>query len=335
MKKIVSAVIVAMLSISMVGCSSKSSDPNAVVANVNGTQIKMKEYEQNLALQKNSIESTYGSEIWDFEIEEGVTFKDEFKATTLQQMIDMEIIYQEAKKLDLLPKEEDVNKGVEALKAEIDKDEAFKKNLEEMGIDDEFIRNQQEDELMLVNYQKHFSEEANISEKEQKKFYEENKEDYYRDEVKASHILIKTIDDSGNELSNKEKEKAKEKAQEALKKAKSGEEFSKLAKEYSQDLDNSENGGDLGYFGRKEMVPEFEKAAFELKPGEISELVETDFGYHIIKSYDRVDEQQSFEDVKEKVKETIIGNEYVKNIESIVEKSKTEIFDEVVKTAKI
>jgi len=97
--------------------------------------------------------------------------------------------------------------------------------------------------------------------------------------VHARHILIAVPRNS----SMKEKINAKKTTEEIKQKLDKGEDFGDLAMKYSDDPGSSQNGGDLGFFGRDEMVPEFEKVAFSLNVGSTSDIIETEFGYHIIK----------------------------------------------------
>jgi peptidyl-prolyl cis-trans isomerase C len=117
-------------------------------------------------------------------------------------------------------------------------------------------------------------------------------EDIEHEQVKARHILIKVSPDA----SDVEKKKALEKARDILKKAKEGEDFAKLAETYSDDPGSRQRGGDLGFFGRGRMVKPFEDSAFSLKPGEMSEIVETRFGYHIVKVEDNNHRECRIED---------------------------------------
>ena len=333
MKKIIALTLSSLLCISAVGCSSKKNN-NDIVATVNGNNITVKQFESTLALYKQSLESMYGSTIWDTEVEEGGKFKDKIKDKMLDQRIDIEAVCEQARKEKLVPTKEEVDKAFNELKKNIDADKEYKNQLKEMGIDDTYLRNQQEQDLTIQKYKENFDKNVKITDEEMKKYYEEHKKDYYKDEVKASHILISTVDDNGKELSEAKKKEAKKKAEEVLKKAKSGEEFSELAKEYSDDPWSAANGGDLGYFTKGQLVQPFEEAAFSLKSGEISGLVESEYGYHIIKVYDKIDKQLTFDEVKDEIKKTLTEDKYMESIEAITKKAIVEKNESVIKKVK-
>ena len=119
-----------------------------------------------------------------------------------------------------------------------------------------------------------------------------------------------------------------------MKKAQSGEDFASLAKEYSDDPGSASNGGDLGYFGKGQMVQPFEEAAFSLKPGEISGIVESDYGYHIIKVFDKIDEQQPLSEVKDTIKTTLLNEKYTQNIDKLKKEAKVEKNEDIIKQIK-
>lgn len=122
---------------------------------------------------------------------------------------------------------------------------------------------------------------AAVTDADVKDFYDKNPDEFMG--VRASHILIKTegLDDAA-------KKKARTTIDDVLKQAKAGSDFGELAKKHSSD-GSAQQGGDLGYFNKGRMVPEFSNVAFKLKPGQISDVVETQFGYHIIKVTERKD----------------------------------------------
>jgi peptidyl-prolyl cis-trans isomerase C len=118
---------------------------------------------------------------------------------------------------------------------------------------------------------------------EVKAFYEKNPEKFKQEEaLRASHILV-MVDEKADDATRK---KARAQIDRILKRARAGEDFAELAKAHSQD-GSAAQGGDLDFFARGRMVPAFDKAAFALETGEISDVVTTEFGYHIIKATDR------------------------------------------------
>ena len=139
-----------------------------------------------------------------------------------------------------------------------------------------------------------------VSDDETKQFYQANAEKFQGDEQRrASHILISF----GANATPQDKEAARTKAQEVLTEVRQHpDQFAVLAKKYSQDPGSAEKGGDLGQFGRGMMVKPFEDAVFSMKPGEISDLVESEFGYHIIKLTEINGESQSYESVEPQIR---------------------------------
>jgi hypothetical protein len=131
-----------------------------------------------------------------------------------------------------------------------------------------------------------------VSDADIEQYYRSNQSQF--EQVRARHILIRAEadqeDSAGAEAEKKraaKREEARKKAESLLARIRAGEDFAKLASEFSEDPGSKSKGGDLDYFSRGQMVPEFEAAAFALKPGEVSQLVETQFGFHIIKVEDR------------------------------------------------
>ena len=158
-----------------------------------------------------------------------------------------------------------------------------------------------------------------IPEEDLKKYYESHKDEFKTPEmVSVRHILVK-VDQSAPE---KDKKAAKKKAESILKKIKSGEDFAKLAAEVSDDPGSKQKGGELGFFPRGRMVKPFEDAAFALKPGQVSGLVTTQYGYHIIKLDERKAAGiQPFDDVKESIRQKLIQDQTKSKVAAFIEKA--------------
>jgi peptidyl-prolyl cis-trans isomerase D len=141
-------------------------------------------------------------------------------------------------------------------------------------------------------------ERAQIAEADLKQHYQDNVQQYsVPEQVRASHILLKT--------EGKDDAAVKKQMEEILAKVKApGADFAKIANQYTEEEVGKTRGGDLDFFGRGAMAKEFEEAAFALQPGQISPVVKTQFGYHVIKVTDRkAASQKSFEEVKGQIED--------------------------------
>jgi peptidyl-prolyl cis-trans isomerase D len=144
--------------------------------------------------------------------------------------------------------------------------------------------------------------EPEVNDAELRAFYDRNLSRYQVDErVRASHIILMTMGKSEEEIKQVEA-----RAQEVLAKVKAGGDFAELAKQYSEDTGNKDQGGDLGWVVRGQMVPAFEQATFALQPGQISDVVKTEYGYHVIKVHERDRaHMQTFDEVKDQIRQEI------------------------------
>lgn len=317
MKKIISLLMVVLLGVGMTAC--RSEKPVAVV---NGAEISAADYKKTVATYKESISKMYGKDLWDQEIKDGVKYKDEMKKAILQQIVQEQVIYQQAKKDKLEAKPAEVDKQFKQLKESIKKDKEYEKFLKDNNIDDAFLKSQLEKDIIIQNFKNNFDKNTKITESEMKKYYEENKNNYVDDEIRASHILISTVDQKTNKPLSEEKQKeAKKKADELYGKVKSGSDFAKLAKENSDDKGSAANGGDLGFFSKGQMVPEFEKAAFAMNKGDISDVVKTQYGYHIIKVTDKKYKEYTFDEVKDNIKQNLLYQKYTEKVKELTDKA--------------
>ena len=206
------------------------------------------------------------------------------KNQVLESLIDRELLFQESKKKGIAVNAEAVSDEFQKIQQRYPNKEEFNKLLSEMGLTESDVRKQIARGMAIQQLiDKEVTEKIKISDEETKSFYDKNPQLFQQPEqVKARHILIKVQADAPDD----QKAEARKKIEAVQEKLKQGEDFATLAKTYSEGP-SGPSGGDLGYFRRGQMVKPFEDVAFSLKPNETSEIVETRFGYHLIKVDDK------------------------------------------------
>ncbi len=252
----------------------------------------------------------------------------EIKKDVLENLIGRELLYQTSQKHGIKVDEAAINNQLAMLKKRFPSEAEFNKVLSKNNLSEAAMRAQLERNTAIKEFiDKQFVQKVTISDKESKAYYESNPDLFKQPEqVQASHILIK-IDSKADESQKAQARKKIEKIQKRLQK---GEDFAALAKEFSQCPSNAK-GGDLGYFQRGQMVPAFEQVAFALKPGVVSDIVETKFGYHLIKVIGKKSETTiPYKDVKDKLEQHLkrekIQKEVTLHVEKLNEKAKVERF---------
>ena len=203
----------------------------------------------------------------------------------LDNMIGYRLMIQEAKARKITVPDAEVDAQVAQIRAQFPSDAQFQQALTAQRTTLEAVRNDARDGMSADKLvESEIASKVAVKPEAVTDFYQKNQDKFQQGpRVRASHILI-GIPQNADAAT---KQQAKAKADALLKDLKAGKDFAAAAKENSQDPGSAPNGGDLGYFEKGQMVPPFEQAAFALKAGEMSEVVESQFGYHIIKVADK------------------------------------------------
>lgn len=285
-------IIVLIISLSIIGCGES---PEGIVARVNEEEITIEHYEKDLQIRQAICEKNNR----ELELEEDI----------LEEIILETIISQEAKKEKISVSDKEVEDTINKDIEEIGSKEELVKELDSIGVSfdyyEDFLRRQN----LFEKYKEFIMKDIEISKKNSREYFQENKEDFKM--VKVSHILIDS----------------EEEGREILKRLGDDEEFSDLAIENSVDSISAIDGGDLGYISRDTLKnKEIEKAAFKMEKGQISDLIETKDGYHIIYIKDI---KEDFEDVEDDVIKLFKEKGYKSHIQKLQNDSKIKKYLEV------
>jgi peptidyl-prolyl cis-trans isomerase C len=258
----------------------------------------------------------------------------------LERLIQIQLLLGQATDADKAKGQEATTKRLEAILKRAGSEEALTRQLKSVGLTQDELKSKMLEEATAEAVLERELKVV-ISDEAVKKFYEDNPSRFEEPEmVRASHVLIGTRDQTtGTEMTDAQKKAKRTLAEDVLKKAKAGDDFAKLAKEYSDDPGSKDKGGEYT-FPRGQMVPEFESAAFSLNTNQVSDIVTTQFGYHIIKLSEKIPAQKvPLTKVSDDLKEGLKQQEMQKQMPDFFDKLKAganiEITDEKLKAAKL
>ncbi|MGA2400482.1 MAG: peptidylprolyl isomerase [Syntrophobacteraceae bacterium] len=288
-------------------------------AMVNGKAIPMSDYQTGLDQLNRRIQMT-GRQPDEKQMSE-------LKQRVLDDLIGRELLKQEVQKRGIKADDAEVNAQLEAAKKG-STPEDFANSLKQMNMTEQKFKEYIASQLAIKKLiDQELGPKIAVTPEEAKAFYDANPDVFKTPEmVRASHILVKV----DQKASAEEKAKALEKIKGIQKRIQGGEDFATVAKEVS-DCPSKENGGDLNFFQKGQMVGPFDNAAFSMKPGDTSDIVETEFGYHIIRVTDKKSPgTMSFDEIRPRIEQHLraekMSREIPQYIEAFKSKAKIEIF---------
>ena len=278
-----------------------------VLARVNGETITRAEFEE--AIQ--SVEARAGGPVPDDQ-------RDRILREILDDLIGFKLLSQEAKARKVAIPDADVEARITQIKRQFPSEDVFIQMLIERKLTIEQVKADAREEMAIGKMiEAEVAEKAAVTPEQVQDFYAKNPDQFAQPErVRASHILISVPENADAAA----KAQARTKAEQVLKDVKAGKDFAALAKQHSGDPGSAGDGGDLGYFEQGQMVGPFNDAAFALQPGATSELVETQFGFHIIKVADRQPGRTvPLDEVRAQVEQYLQGLNRQQQMEAFVE----------------
>ena len=287
----------------------------AKAAEVNGKVISYVDFQRQFEMTQQQIMQGRTGKVPENVIQQ-------LRKRVVDQMIAEELLFQESQKQGIKIPAERVEKELDNLKQRFKDPKQYEDALNQMQITEGQLKNQIIQKAAIRELvTRDIVSKINITDEAAKKFYDENTEKFRRPErVRAQHILIKV----NQEDDEKKKADARKRLEDIKKKIMGGEDFGELAKTHSEGP-SSERGGDLGYFARGQMVPSFEEVAFKLAPNEVSDIVETQFGYHLIKVIDhQAQKDPTFDEIKPQLLRRLRGEQVQKELEPYVAKLRDE-----------
>lgn len=299
--------LTAMLCLLMAGTAAFAQETPSNVASVNGSMITAEELDRELNLLEKRM-TQQGRTLSDRQIEE-------VRGKVLENLINIELLAQESKKQDIHIEEPAVEEQYNAFRGRFPNEAEFDKALSEMAFTEDEIRDKIRETMAVRELiSREVQEDLSVSDEELQQFYRNNQSAFQQPEkVRARHILIKVDSDT-------DKEKARKTIDAARRRLVKGEDFGAVAREISEGPSASK-GGDLGFFGRGQMVKPFEEAAFSLDTGTISPVVETRFGYHVLQVTERQPEKtMAFEEVKQRLEEVLLQEKTKAGTDRYIEK---------------
>lgn len=280
-KKIKIVLMVAIVLLLIVGCAPSEEE---IVAKVNDKAITFG--------QLDELYSVYMAAMPDIGIKE-----QEMKEVVLDDMIRLEVIKQYLSANNIEVESAEIEEEYKNYMEQVASNSITKEFFEKNNISEAFVKEYIIGSYLYdIKFYDKVTSEVKNEEEAAIQYYNNHKDEFTR--VRASHILVKK----------------KKEAQKIMDKIKSGEDFAALAKEYSID-GSAQNGGDLDYFPKGKMVKPFEDAAFALEIGEVSDIVETDYGFHIIKLTDKITD--AFEEIKDYVVSVMYNDIYQTKLDEI------------------